>query len=249
MVDYSIFPLDEEIKDKLAKLEISYAFQPIFYPDGKDIYAYEALMRPKNIGVMDLIEEFRIKNDLHTLEVATIFGAVQCYAKRGYHSYIAINSFPAESFTAEEQAVFDEFYADVLGDKGIIEILEYTALDIDKWQSKKNSINRSRFNIALDDFGTGYSNLHCLSDLKPNYIKIDRTFTLKALRNKYDYKLMTYIIDMAHSLGLKLCIEGVETKGEMEKIKSMCPNFFQGYFFGRPCPYEDFVSQFVKNKK
>ena len=84
-------------------------------------------MRPKNIGVMDLIEEFRIKNDLHTLEVATIFGAVQCYAKRGYHSYIAINSFPAESFTAEEQAVFDEFYADVLGDKGIIEILEYTA--------------------------------------------------------------------------------------------------------------------------
>lgn len=124
MVDYSIFPLDEEIKDKLAKLEISYAFQPIFYPNGMDIYAYEALMRPKNIGVMDLIEEFRIKNDLHTLEVATIFGAVQCYAKRGYHSYIAINSFPAESFTAEEQAVFDEFYADVLGDKGIIEILE-----------------------------------------------------------------------------------------------------------------------------
>lgn len=159
MVDYSIFPLDEEIKDKLAKLEISYAFQPIFYPNGRDIYAYEALMRPKNIGVMDLIEEFRIKNDLHTLEVATIFGAVQCYAKRGYHSYIAINSFPAESFTAEEQAVFDEFYADVLGDKGIIEILEYTALDIDKWQSKKNSINRSRFNIALDDFGTGNNNM------------------------------------------------------------------------------------------
>lgn len=155
MVDYSIFPLDEEIKDKLAKLKISYAFQPIFYPDGKDIYAYEALMRPKNILVMDLIEEFRANNDLHTLEVATIFGAVQCYAKRGYHSYIAINSFPAESFTAEEQAVFDEFYADVLGDKGIIEILEYTALDIDKWQSKKNTINRSRFNIALDDFGTG----------------------------------------------------------------------------------------------
>lgn len=53
MVDYSIFPLDEEIKDKLAKLEISYAFQPIFYPNGRDIYAYEALMRPKNIGVME----------------------------------------------------------------------------------------------------------------------------------------------------------------------------------------------------
>ena len=96
MVDYSIFPLDEEIKDKLAKLEISYAFQPIFYPNGRDIYAYEALMRPKNIGVMDLIEEFRIKNDLHTLEVATIFGAVQCYAKRGYHSCLLYTSDAAD---------------------------------------------------------------------------------------------------------------------------------------------------------
>lgn len=61
MVDYSFFPLEEEIKDKLAKLEISYAFQPIFFPDGKEIYAYEALMRPKNISVINLIEEFRKK--------------------------------------------------------------------------------------------------------------------------------------------------------------------------------------------
>ncbi len=45
------------------------------------------------------------------------------------------------------------------GDKGIIEILEYTALDIDKWQSKKNSINRSRFNIALDDFWNRHNNM------------------------------------------------------------------------------------------
>ena len=82
MVDYSIFPLDDKMKDKLAKLEISYAFQPIFHPDGKEIFAYEALMRPKDISVLDLIEKFRANDDLHTLEVATIFGAVQCYSRR-----------------------------------------------------------------------------------------------------------------------------------------------------------------------
>ena len=210
MVDYSIFPLDEEIKDKLAKLEISYAFQPIFYPNGRDIYAYEALMRPKNIGVMDLIEEFREKDDLHTLEVATIFGAVQCYAKRGYHSYIAINSFPAESFTAEEQAVFDEFYADVLGDKGIIEILEYTALDIDKWQSKKNSINRSRFNIALDDFGTGNNNIMNLQE--------------------YYY----YYRDSFHKRGIKVLAEGIESREEYEFLRDNGIDLVQGFYLGRP---------------
>ncbi len=43
--------------------------------------------------------------------------------------------------------------------------------------------------LALDDFGTGYSNLRCLSDLKPAYIKIDRSFTLKALNREYEYRL------------------------------------------------------------
>ena len=162
-------------------------------------------MRPKNIGVMDLIEEFRIKNDLHTLEVATIFGAVQCYAKRGYHSYIAINSFPAESFTAEEQAVFDEFYADVLGDKGIIEILEYTALDIDKWQSKKNSINRSRFNIALDDFGTGNNNMMAVDIFAPHIVKLDRSLK-QILRMMLISRSITIIIETASIKEASKCL-------------------------------------------
>ena len=227
MVDYSIFPLDEEIKDKLAKLEISYAFQPIFYPNGMDIYAYEALMRPKNIGVMDLIEEFRIKNDLHTLEVATIFGAVQCYAKRGYHSYIAINSFPAESFTAEEQAVFDEFYADVLGDKGIIEILEYTALDIDKWQSKKNSINRSRFNIALDDFGTGNNNMMAVDIFAPHIVKLDRSL-ITDIENDVDKQEYYYYYS------IKVLAEGIESREEYEFLRDNGIDLVQGFYLGRP---------------
>ena len=218
MVDYSIFPLDEEIKDKLAKLEISYAFQPIFYPNGMDIYAYEALMRPKNIGV----------------EVATIFGAVQCYAKRGYHSYIAINSFPAESFTAEEQAVFDEFYADVLGDKGIIEILEYTALDIDKWQSKKNSINRSRFNIALDDFGTGNNNMMAVDIFAPHIVKLDRSLITDIENDVDKQEYYYYYRDSFHKRGIKVLAEGIESREEYEFLRDNGIDLVQGFYLGRP---------------
>ena len=101
----------------------------------------------------------------------------------------------------------------------------------------------------LDDFGTGYSNLHCLSDLKPNYIKIDRTFTLKALRNKYDYELMTYIIDMAHSLGLKLCIEGVETSDDLRQLRDPGADYIQGYLFGKPYPAVEFEKRYVNDEK
>ena len=103
--------------------------------------------------------------------------------------------------------------------------------------------------VILDDFGTGYSNLHCLSDLKPNYIKIDRTFTLKALKNKYDYKLMTYIIDMAHSLGLKLCIEGVETSDDLRQLREPGADYIQGYLFGKPYPAVEFEKRYVNDEK
>lgn len=103
--------------------------------------------------------------------------------------------------------------------------------------------------VILDDFGTGYSNLHCLSDLKPNYIKIDRTFTLKALRNKYDYKLMTYIIDMAHLLGLKLCIEGVETSDDLRQLRQSGADYIQGYLFGKPYPAVEFEKRYVNDEK
>ena len=102
--------------------------------------------------------------------------------------------------------------------------------------------------VILDDFGTGYSNLHCLSDLKPNYIKIDRTFTLKALKNKYDYKLMTYIIDMAHSLGLKLCIEGVETSDDLRQLREPGADYIQGYLFGKPYPAVEFEKRYVNDE-
>ncbi len=102
--------------------------------------------------------------------------------------------------------------------------------------------------VILDDFGTGYSNLHCLSDLKPNYIKIDRTFTLKALKNKYDYELMTYIIDMAHSLGLKLCIEGVETSDDLRQLRDSGADYIQGYLFGKPYPAVKFEKRYVNDE-
>lgn len=132
----------------------------------------------------------------------------------------------------------------------IIEMTESGFLESNKRYMKIWSALKERgVGLALDDFGTGYSNFNYMSQLEPDLIKIDRNFTAKALNNEYDYTMLTLIHKMVFNLGLKICIEGVETKEEMEKIKSMCPNFFQGYFFGRPCPYEDFVSQFVKNKK
>lgn len=99
--------------------------------------------------------------------------------------------------------------------------------------------------LALDDFGTGYSNLHCLSDLKPAYIKIDRSFMMKALNKDYEYRLLNSIVEMSHSLGLHVCMEGIETETELVKARSANPDYIQGFLFGRPCDRDTFFEQFV----
>ncbi|MDO4308058.1 MAG: EAL domain-containing protein [Eubacteriales bacterium] len=100
--------------------------------------------------------------------------------------------------------------------------------------------------LALDDFGTGYSNFHYLSELKPDIIKIDRSFVTKALENEEEYYLLFLLSSMTHNLKLKLCIEGVESEAEWARIRELLPDYSQGYFWGKPCSYETFTEQFVK---
>lgn len=100
--------------------------------------------------------------------------------------------------------------------------------------------------LALDDFGTGYSNFQYLSELKPHIIKIDRSFVEKAMVKETEYNLLSLLCSMAHQLKLKLCIEGIENEKEWEIVRSFAPDYCQGFFFGKPCPYEEFTEKFVE---
>ncbi len=108
-----------------------------------------------------------------------------------------------------------------------------------------NGLKEHGIPLALDDFGTGYSNFHYLGTLVPNTIKIDRSFTLKALKSEYEYKLLQHMAEMTHSIDSKFCIEGIETKEELNKICQMEPDYIQGYYFGKPCAYEVFLHNYV----
>lgn len=105
---------------------------------------------------------------------------------------------------------------------------------------------RMGIDLALDDFGTGYSNFHYLSELNPRIIKIDRSFTARAVAEESEYYLLKQFCRMIHNLGMELCIEGVENEEEWEKIRQLQPNYSQGYFWGKPCSYGEFVEQFLK---
>ncbi|MBR2044929.1 MAG: GGDEF and EAL domain-containing protein [Agathobacter sp.] len=109
-----------------------------------------------------------------------------------------------------------------------------------------NHLHQHGVTIALDDFGTGYSNLMNIGDVNPNVVKLDRGFTMKALSNDFERSLMQNIIQLVHSLGLKICIEGIETEAELQEIKKLGPDYIQGYYYGKPCPADEFIFEFCK---
>lgn len=98
--------------------------------------------------------------------------------------------------------------------------------------------------LALDDFGTGYSNFHYLYHIDPQVIKIDRSFTLKALASDYEFNLLRHMVQLTHSINSKMCIEGVETRDELNKISKLEPDFIQGYYFGKPYPADVFLTKY-----
>ena len=109
-------------------------------------------------------------------------------------------------------------------------------------------LKRMGISLALDDFGTGYSNFHYLSELKPEIIKIDRSFTVKAVADEQEYYLLNQFCTMIHNLDLRICIEGVENEQEWAMIRKLYPEFTLGYFWGKPCEYEEFMRKFTESR-
>lgn len=124
----------------------------------------------------------------------------------------------------------------------VVELTESGFIDSDRnfkyfcSQLKENGIS-----LALDDFGTGYSNFHYLYNLKPEFIKIDRGLMKNALSNEYENMLLKHMVEMAHSVNVKMCIEGIETQKEYDAITKLNPDFIQGYYYSKPCKLDDIV--------
>ncbi|GGA87331.1 hypothetical protein GCM10011369_31760 [Neiella marina] len=93
--------------------------------------------------------------------------------------------------------------------------------------------------IALDDFGTGYSSLSYISDLPFDTLKIDKSFIDK-LDDDKNKELVKSIVSISKTLGVQCVAEGTETSEQVDIISSYGCEVFQGYFFSRPIPADEF---------
>ena len=122
-----------------------------------------------------------------------------------------------------------------------IEVTETSILtDIKETIEKLTKLRQFGVTIALDDFGTGYSSLAYLRDLPLDILKIDKAF-VDILETVAHEPLLDSMITIGQNMGLEVVAEGVETPVQLERLKAMGCNKFQGYLFSKPLPEEAFV--------
>jgi diguanylate cyclase (GGDEF)-like protein/PAS domain S-box-containing protein len=97
--------------------------------------------------------------------------------------------------------------------------------------------------VSLDDFGTGFSSLSYLERFPVDCLKIDQSFVRQISMAGTKSTLVTAIINMAHTLGLRVVAEGVETKEELQFIKNQGCDEGQGYYFSKPLTSSDFAKR------
>lgn len=126
-----------------------------------------------------------------------------------------------------------------------IEMTESGFMDMTPYFCRfRKRLEDNKIQFIIDDFGTGYSNLRYISEMNPDYVKIDKDFTARAMSNEKDYELFRKIIEMVHSVNVKICIEGIEKEEWACAMKEIHVDYMQGFLYGRPCEKGVFLKEY-----
>ncbi len=124
-----------------------------------------------------------------------------------------------------------------------LEVTESTFMsDMDNVIAQLEEIRALGVSISLDDFGTGYSSLSYLNNLPSDQLKIDRAFIQGLPENNSSKKIVESLIKLAHDLSIEVIAEGVENQQQLDYLKKLQCDYFQGYLFHAPLNAKELVS-------
>jgi len=159
---------------------------------------------------------------------------------------IALKQLQEENFVERTQAVFDQHQIDVK--RLEFELAEKDLLsNIAGLSDSLFTLHKSGVSFSLDDFGTGLTSLPELQKLPISELKLDSSHVQKVIESKDSAQMIKAMFCMAHSLGLQVVAEGVETEAQKEFLAANRCDQLQGYVYSPPLPFDDFVG-FIKQQ-
>lgn len=127
-----------------------------------------------------------------------------------------------------------------------LEVTESLAInDMERMKKILGEIKKLGIRIALDDFGTGYSSLNHIREIPLDVIKVDQTFVTDIATDQYAQSFVRMIGELADALGVRVCVEGIETIEQFRALENMNVRMVQGFYFDKPMPQKDFEEKYL----
>jgi diguanylate cyclase (GGDEF)-like protein/PAS domain S-box-containing protein len=250
--------LESDLRQSLSKQQLSLHFQPQLNDKGKVVGA-EALLRWQHPvrGMVPPAIFIPVAEDTKLILPIGLWVLESACAKlvdwsthpETANLVIAVNvsecQFSQPDFVAQIFSVLDNSGANPNLLK--LELTESLfAKNVDDIIVKMHQLKARGVSFSLDDFGTGYSSLTYLKSMPLDQVKIDQSFVRDVLIDPNDASIAQTIIGLANSLNLEVIAEGVETAEQREFLHQNGCYLYQGYFFSRPLPSEQF-DRFIQN--
>ena len=240
--------IERILRTAIENNELSINYQPQYDAQNNEIFGFEALIRlnSKELGFISPLEFISIAEESgYITNLSRWIIEASCrqsvkWLNAGYKfKSISINI----SSVDIQQPDFLEIIKDIIERTAInpniveLEITETVLMEsLDSSIEILKKLMDMGIRIALDDFGTGYSSLSYLRKIPINTLKIDKSFIDNITSNKKEESIINNIIQMAHSLDLKVVAEGVEVKEQLLSLKEKNCDYIQGYYFSKPLP-------------
>ncbi|WP_231563517.1 bifunctional diguanylate cyclase/phosphodiesterase [Anoxybacillus sp. KU2-6(11)] len=252
--------IQHSIRKALKQNEFMLHYQPIVDIQTGDIVAVEALLRwfhPKRGWIspatfIPIAEETNLIQPIGDWVLRNVCEQSKKWKEKGLpHVQIGVNvsikQFLQADLVKHIEHVLRTYDLDPFCLK--LEITESMAMHhVDYVLAQLQSLKNLGLQLAVDDFGTGYSSLNYLKKLPVDIIKIDRSFVQDMVKHSYDLSIVRAVIEVAHSLQMKVVAEGVETEEQLAILKRERCDRAQGYYFSKPLSAEQF-EQLVQSKK
>lgn len=251
--------LNSQLTSAIAEKQVRPYFQPLVDKDGAVIGA-EVLVRwiHPELGFLSpgvFIPLFE-KNG-RIAEVDRFMWRSACevlskWKKQGRKLVLSVNISPKDFFfidvVEEIKGLIKEY--DLEPSMLRIEITETVMMNDEGNRLKTlEKFREAGFIIEMDDFGSGYSSLNLLKDMPVDLLKIDMVFLRQSVQNVRASKIIKNIIRMTEDLEMISLVEGVETEEQFELLRGMGCSLYQGYYFSKPVPLEDFEAYADKHPR
>jgi EAL domain-containing protein (putative c-di-GMP-specific phosphodiesterase class I)/GGDEF domain-containing protein len=234
----------EALRAILAGGRLTTLYQPIVDLEQVSIMGYEALSRgPENTGLSVPEVLFAVSGRIRlSLELDAL---CLCQAVRNARGFDPTKKLFLNSLSErlENQELARGGLSEAMEESGIeprnlvLEISERTGIvDFESFGRDLQSIRKQGILIAIDDVGTGYSSLQAISEVQPDFIKVDISLVKNIHQSLIKQELVRSLLRVAARIGAQVIAEGIESEEECRSLRSCGVRYGQGYFFARPAP-------------